>query len=81
MQLYNGAKPSGDEASNGPIGTEAIGWLALVNTNTAVAIEETVQRPIQEEIRMLKEDGKAAAEFLLACVPVDLDTLGRNERP
>ena len=45
-------------------------------------IEEVVQWPMEEEMRLLRQDGKAAADFLLACVPaVDVDMLTENNSP
>ena len=81
VQLYHGTRPKPGASADGVIGTEAIGWLEVVNANTAVSIEEAVQRPMREEIRLLSEDGKTAAEFLLVCLPLNMDALARNERP
>ena len=45
-------------------------------------IEEVVQWPVEEEMRLLRQDGRAAADFLLACVPaVDVDMLTENNSP
>ena len=45
-------------------------------------IEEVVQWPLEEEMRLLRQDGRAAADFLLACVPpVDIDMLTENNSP
>ena len=38
-------------------------------------LDALVDEPINEELRLLQTDGQAAAEFLLACVPLDLDSL------
>ncbi len=36
------------------------------------AIDTIVEQPVRREIRRLGQDGQAAAQFLLACMPVDL---------
>ena len=45
----------------------------------ATIVEEALQWPIEEEIRLLSQDGKAAAEFLLACVPLDINRFADND--
>ncbi len=48
----------------------------------ASLIEEVVQWPMEEEMRLLRQDGRAAADFLLACVPpVDVNMLTENNSP
>ena len=48
----------------------------------ASLIEEVVQWPMEEEVRLLGQDGRAAADFLLACVPaIDVDMLTENSSP
>jgi len=39
-------------------------------------IEDALDDPLAEEMRRLEADGKAAVEFLAACVPIDMDVLG-----
>jgi len=50
-------------------------------TDCTSAIAVTVQGPIEEEIRLLKEDGMAAADFILACLPIDIDSPFVDESP
>ena len=49
--------------------------LAIANHNPVSSIEAALQRPMEEEIRLLGQDSKAAAEFLVACIPLDIDVL------
>jgi hypothetical protein len=45
-------------------------------------IEEVAQWPMEEEMRLLRQDGRAAAGLLLACVPpVDVDMLTEDNIP
>ena len=77
MMIQNDREPE-PGSTFGAINTETIGWLIEVNAEKAVSIEEAVQGPIQEEIRLLADEGKAAAKFLLACLPLDMDALTGN---
>ena len=87
IQLYPGSEPSPQKPGPGvqvAVGdTGPIDWLldAGLKAGTAASIEGFLQGPIQEEIGLLKQDGKAAAEFILACVPLDVDGLVKNDTP
>ena len=60
-------------------------WLVATRdlaVESGPLIEEVVQWPMEEEMRLLREDGKAAAGLLLACVPpVDVSMLTENNTP
>lgn len=82
IQNYRGPDQRPEPGSTaGVINTETIGWLIELNAEKAVSIEEAVQGPLQEEIRLLGDEGKAAAEFLLACIPLDMNVLMKNDKP
>ena len=85
IHLYSGTEPkergSGRMAANG---INQVAFLAVgesFKVESVSSIEAALQRPMQEEIRLLGQDGKAAAEFLLACIPLDIDALIEKDRP
>lgn len=38
-----------------------------------VAVEQALRQPVEDELTLLREDAKAAASFLLACIPAHID--------
>lgn len=52
-----------------------------LSSESASVIEDALCQPIEEEIRLLRRDGEDAAEFLLACIPLDLDLSRREPSP
>jgi hypothetical protein len=85
IHLYSGTSPkdrgSGQMAAKGidPVAFLAVG--ESFKLESVSSIEAALQRPMQEEIRLLGQDGKAAVEFLVACIPLDIDVLLENDRP
>ncbi len=64
--------------------TTARGEFTWPDTNVveaAAAVEMAAQRPLTDELRLLTQDGKAAAGFLLACMPVEMKLPEEDERP
>lgn len=41
-------------------------------SGSLAAIDQAVGRRVEEQLRLLREDGKAAADFFLACVPFEI---------
>ena len=82
LHYYNAAQSSRPDPSHTAAQTQyniadPIAWLLFpegLGPESAPLIEEALQWPIQREIRLLREDGRAVADFFLACVPVELDT-------
>ena len=84
IHLYHGAEPSRPESASGGrvavVNPEPMGWLLDgLDAGTTAYIEDSLQGPLQEEINLLKQDGKAGAEFLLACLPLDIDRLAEED--
>jgi len=85
IHLYHGAEPSQQKPGPGVqvalVNTDPMDWLlgGGFDAGTAASIEGFLQGPIKEEIDLLKQDGKAAAEFLLACVPLDVDRFAEKD--
>ena len=75
IHLWPKEQGSGQMAVNGinPVAFLAVGESFKVESVSS--IEAALQRPMQEEIHLLGQDGKAAAEFLVACIPLDIDVL------
>jgi hypothetical protein len=44
---------------------------------SADAAAAKLYKPLEDELARLRQDGKAAADFLLACVPIDMDRAQR----
>ncbi len=67
-------------------GAEPPVWLFPAESLSAVSdsasvVEDALRRPAENEIRLLRQDGKAAAEFILACIPLDIDPRGMEPSP
>lgn len=55
-------------------------WLwpdVKAGSASVASLEEVLESPVEREIRLLQEDGKAAADILLACVPLDIGLRGK----
>ena len=55
--------------------SETLNWLidpGSLTAGPAAMIEQALRDSVDEEIDLLARDGEAAAEFLLACLPLDL---------
>lgn len=79
------ATPQNTHPINGQ-GAEPPAWLFTASPLSAVSdsasvVENALRRPAENEIRLLRQDGKAAAEFILACIPLDLDPRGKELSP
>jgi len=61
--------PSSPGGNDSPI---VMVYPSDLSARATAAIETVVQRPTEREIRLLGQDGRAAAEFLLACLPVEV---------
>ncbi|NIA06320.1 MAG: hypothetical protein GWP14_01575 [Actinobacteria bacterium] len=85
VNFYRGTEPKQPRPVRMAVnGTNPVVWIITgddFGAESASLVETALQWPMQEEIRLLGQDGKAAAEFLLACVPLDIDTLVENDRP
>ena len=83
LHYYSASPSSGPNFTQPSLETqsniaEPIAWLLFpeeLNVEPAPLIEGVLQWPIRQEIRLLKQDGKAMAEFLLACIPLEMDAL------
>ena len=50
-------------------------------SDSASVVENALRRPTENDIRLLRQDGETAVEFLLACIPLDLDPRGQEPSP
>ena len=85
VHFYSGTEPKEQRPYQVAVnGTNPVTWIVasgVFEAESVSLIEAAMQWPMQEEIRLLGQDGKAAAEFLLACIPLDVDALVENDRP
>lgn len=83
VYFYPKSAPPVEGSGVSPAKPQAVAWLLMPRPLSAGSsvIENVFQRPVEDEIRLLQQDGRAAVEFLLACIPLEIDPRRREPSP